>query len=51
MATRVRTLRVDDELWDDALAAAEILETDLSAVMRRSLERLVRRAEKLEESK
>lgn len=42
MATKVRGVRVADELWDEAQAIAELRGEDLSAVMRARLVRYVR---------
>lgn len=38
-----RTIRVPDALWDAAAAKAEAEGTDLSTVIRKALERYVRR--------
>lgn len=38
-----RTIRVPDTLWDAAQAKAEAEGTDVSAVLRKALERYVRR--------
>lgn len=38
-----RTIRVPDALWDAAQAKAEAEATDVSAVIRKALERYVRR--------
>lgn len=41
--TRLRPLRVEDDLWDEAGEATAALGTDRSAVMRDALRRVVRR--------
>ena len=46
MATPVRTLRVDDDLWDRASAAADARGSDMSTEIRRFLERLARNHER-----
>lgn len=44
--TPVRTIRVDDETWEAAQRIAADRGEDLSGVMRRALERYVRRYSK-----
>jgi hypothetical protein len=41
---RPRSVKVDDELWDASLEAAEILRTDVSTEIRAALRALVKRA-------
>jgi predicted transcriptional regulator len=41
---RPRSVKVDDELWDASLEAAEVLRTDVSTEIRQALRALVKRA-------
>lgn len=46
MPTPLRNIRVDDELWDRAIAATEVDETDVSTVVRDALRRYAARIER-----
>jgi len=49
MATPLRNVRVEDELWERARVAAEARETDVSTVIRRALETYAARYERQRE--
>lgn len=46
MATRLRSFRIEDELWERGLAASAAKGSDLSAELRAFIERMARNHEK-----